>query len=436
MSGPGLRRIFSCAAEVSMLCVLWLLAGCGVTYTGGAAGSGTGTTGATTTLSSVVFLGDSLTAGMQNGSLFDTGQAHSFPALLAAQAGFSLVQPLIAAPGIPAEEQLTSSAFPYGVYGLTGTSAGRENTTVQATNLAVPGVTAGELISLSAQSNGGNALVSPILGYPAGNTNTQLTEAAALKPTTIFLCIGGSDLVGAETAGDPAVLTPLATFTSEFTQIMTALKATGARLVVGNIPDYTLAPLLTPATVLSAEVAGVTGMPAATVEADLGLADGDFATPSGLSAVEAELPAMENGTAPTALTAGEILTAADAATLEAMLQSYNQVIAEQVSAAGGTLVDLYSYVNTLKDGLPVNGTTLTLGYLGGFFSVDGISPTNTGYALIANQYIAAMNAGLNLSIATVNVAGVAASDPLFGTNLPAAVRPRLGRGGAGSAPVL
>jgi lysophospholipase L1-like esterase len=426
MSCVSLLRGFACAAVVSNLMLgLVLLTGCGVTYTGGAAAASTGTSGAVGTLSSVVFLGDSLTAGSQNDSLFDTGQAHGYPALLATQADFALVQPLIAAPGIPAEEQLGSSVFPYGITRLPGTSAGRENTTVQATNLAVPGVTAGGLIALSPQASGGNAYVNLVLGYPAGNNNTQLTQAVALKPTTVFLCVGNNDLVIAETAGDPSELTPLATFTSEFAQIMTALKATGAKLVVGNVLDFTLAPILTPAPVLSAEVAGVTGMPTGTIEADLGLGDGDFVTPSGLSAVEGELAAIKGGTAPAALSAGQVLTAAGAATMEQMLESYNQVIAEQVSAAGGTLVDLYSYVNTLKEGLPVNGATLTLGYLGGFFSVDGLHPTNTGYALIANQFIAAMNAGLKLSIATVNVSAIAASDPLFGPNLPAVARSRL-----------
>ena len=49
--------------------------------------------------SNTVFLGDSLTAGYQSGSLLDTQQIHGWAPLVATQANFSIVQPLIAYPG-------------------------------------------------------------------------------------------------------------------------------------------------------------------------------------------------------------------------------------------------------------------------------------------------------------------------------------------------
>lgn len=57
-------------------------------------------------------------------------------------------------------------------------------------------------------------------------------------------------------------------------------------------------------------------------------------------------------------------------------------------------------------------------FLGGFFSLDGLHPTNTGYALLANVFIDRMNAALNTKIADVDVSAVAAVDPLFPPNLP------------------
>ena len=45
-----------------------------------------------------VFIGDSLTAGYQNGSLLDTQQPNGYANLVAQQAKFSLALPLIAPP--------------------------------------------------------------------------------------------------------------------------------------------------------------------------------------------------------------------------------------------------------------------------------------------------------------------------------------------------
>ena len=114
------------------------------------------------------------------------------------------------------------------------------------------------------------------------------------------------------------------------------------------------------------------------------------------------------------------LSAAEAETVRQTVDQYNQVIADQVAAAGGTLVDIHGAVTTLGTTPPtVNGYTMNFGYLGGFFSLDGIHPTNTGYALLANVFIATMNAALKTQIADVDVSAVAAKDPLFPTNLMA-----------------
>lgn len=210
-------------------------------------------------------------------------------------------------------------------------------------------------------------------------------------------------------------MTSLASFTTDFTTILATLKSrTKAKLIVANLPDATLCPTLTPAPLLARQVAAVTGADAGSVETALGLEDGDFVIQAGVTAVVAELPSIQAGALPTALPPNQVLTAQEAAEVRERTLQFNQVIAQQVSAAGGTLVDLYSYVNSLKNGLPVDGTTLTLDYLGGFYSLDGLHPTNTGYALIANEYISALNAaGLGVSIATVDVSAVAAQDPLF-----------------------
>src|ERR1700680_4370673 len=48
--------------------------------------------------SNTVFIGDSLTAGYQSGSLLDSQQVNGWAPLVAKQAGFNIIQPLIAYP--------------------------------------------------------------------------------------------------------------------------------------------------------------------------------------------------------------------------------------------------------------------------------------------------------------------------------------------------
>ncbi len=94
-----------------------------------------------------VFLGDSLTAGFQNGSLLDTQQPHGWAPLVGTQAGFTVVQPLIAPPGTPAVLHLKSVGPPAVVTRGLDVTTGRDNPTVQATGLAVPGALVNDVLN-------------------------------------------------------------------------------------------------------------------------------------------------------------------------------------------------------------------------------------------------------------------------------------------------
>jgi hypothetical protein len=77
-------------------------------------------------------------------------------------------------------------------------------------------------------------------------------------------------------------------------------------------------------------------------------------------------------------------------------------------------VDLYSLVNDLAaHGKVVNGQKLTTEFLGGLFSYDGIHPTNTGYAIIADEFIKVMNRNLAAGIPPISIEQVAKTDPLI-----------------------
>jgi phospholipase/lecithinase/hemolysin len=419
-SGPSVRRCKGSLGVYLILLTLLVLDGCG---------SSPSVTTATepgsensNPFTSVVFLGDSLTAGYQNGSLLDTQQPNGFANLIAQQAKFSITLPLIAPPGAPPVLQLVSVGFPPVVEPSSGTTSGRDNGNQQATDLAVPGQNLHDLINSGPTplpSTDQEIITNLVLGYPAGNTSTQLQEAVALKPSAIFLWIGNNDALVADDAGSANAMTPLASFSADYAQLITTLKSTGARLVVANIPDVTLIPYMTPAATVINYVASKTGQSASDIGTALGLADGDLVTPQGLDDVESELSAYQQGTPLKPLGDADVLTAAERVAVQSLISSYNQVIQQDVSAAGGSLVDMHSYFTTLGSGLTIDGQMATTAFLGGLFGLDGIHPTNTGYALLANQFIAATNTAFTLSIAPVDVNAVAKADPYFGSNIKA-----------------
>jgi hypothetical protein len=186
---------------------------------------------------SVVFVGDSLTAGYQNGSLLDTQQPNGFANLIAQQAKFSITLPLIGPPGVPPVLQLVSAAFPPVIEPSSGTSSGRDNGSQQPTDLGVPGQNLHDLINSAptpVPTTDQEIITDLVLGYPAGNTNTQLQETVALKPSAIFLWIGNNDALAADDAGSASAMTPLANFTADYAQLMTTLKGTGVLIPGGR----------------------------------------------------------------------------------------------------------------------------------------------------------------------------------------------------------
>lgn len=390
-----------------------------------------GTTAATTTtatsnlgnFSTTVFLGDSLTAGFQSGSLLDLTEVHGWAPLVAAQAKFPITQALIAPPGAPAILLLKSLGPPPVIASSPGVTSGRDNPSTQVTDLAVPGAELNDVMNtvpLAHPTTGQEQITQLVLGFPGlgyGAANSQATFAVEAKPTTIFLWIGNNDALVADETGMPASMTSVADFTTQYQALMAELTSkTTAHLVIGNVPDVTLVPYMTPAAQVLGEFSAATGMSSTALGVLLGIAPGDLVNPEGLGEIAAILAQKQ---APPISDAG-VLSVAEQATVRQRVTAFNQVIATQATAAGATLVDINAlFAKTATTGLAVNGYTGTFGFLGGIFSLDGIHPTNTGYALLANTFIDTMNATGKTSIPDVNLATVAATDALWPPNFPA-----------------
>jgi len=235
---------------------------------------------------------------------------------------------------------------------------------------------------------------------PSGGTSLAVSEVAcavAMKPTLILASIGNNDALQALTFGVPP--TDPAVFAAQYQQFLTGLAMSGATIVVSNVPDPTKIPYLIPVPdfVKQCGVMPV-GLPGTTVT------NSDFVVPD-----------LFNIFGPVNLCGDYFVRpAALVAQMQAAVAQYNATIKALAAKTGAVVFDLNGlFQRIVQHGYDVAGQRITAEPLGGFFSLDGIHPTNTGYAIIANGIIEVMNAKLHTHIPPVNVEQIAQMDPLL-----------------------
>lgn len=321
--------------------------------------------------------------------------------------------PLIGAPGIPNRLIITDDD-PLVIEPEDGMSPGRVDFD-QAANLAVPGHTVED--SLTARPDFPiDDLTDLVLGLPGlllGISRSQVEWAEASPftagtPTTILVWLGPNDTLVAATEADASLLTPGDAFKDAYEEMMDRLAATGAEIVVANVPDATVIPFLTPAEDLAAAFGIPTGLP----RPILGIGPGDFVTPRAFPVIEA----IVNMEASPPLPADVVLDAGEVARIRAATKAFNKFIAKKAEEHGAALFDVHGFLNRIDaEGTVVDDTAPTTDFLGGLFSLDGVRPTNIGYALLANEFIEVMNAHFGAAIPPLDddeLAAILASDPL------------------------
>src|ERR1017187_7155912 len=357
-----------------------------------------------------VVAGDSLSAGYQNSQLIESGQVHGYANVIATQAGVLLYLPLLPPPGYP---QISTSVQPPYAVVTTAYPVSRLNT-VQTMDVAVPGFTVANLVGLPSScppdfSNPIDVMAVEILNPNCSITApTELAEAVSLKPTTAILWVGSNDVLFSLlfNSTDP---TDIGTFYTQHSLPTPTPGPFSQNRVLGQIPDVTLTAYLTSVPKLAA----ILNLPVDKVEKKLRLHLGDMVTPYAFPLIQAM------GRSLTALPDSDsqgpvVIRAATLATIRAAVVAYNLEIAQEAAASGATLVDIYSLINDLAaNGVLVGGQTLTTDFMGGLFSLDGVHPTNTGYAIIANEFIKTMNSFLRTNIPLADVVKVSQHDPLI-----------------------
>jgi lysophospholipase L1-like esterase len=357
-----------------------------------------------------VAVGDSLSAGFTNGSLVLTHQQYSWPSLVARQIGTpitSFQQPYITEPGGPAELALVSLSPLLIAPKATGTGLpANYDLTRPYNNLAVPGATSVDVVTRT---------TGPLEDAILRGKGTQLQQAVSLAPTFVTLWIGSNDVLGAVTNGraiDGVTMVPLPAFRAAYAQIVAALRGTGATVVTATIPDVTLSPfantippvVVNPATGQPVQIGGQT---VPLIGPTGPLAPGSKVTlgASSLLARGVGIPAALGGSGQP-LPDEVVLDPAELAIIRDRVSAINASIREIAGAAGVPVLDLNAFTTELlTNGRAYAGITLTGSFLtGGLVGYDGIHPTETGYALIANEWIAFLNQQFGTQLVPVELA--------------------------------
>jgi len=407
---------------------------------------------------SYLAVGNSLTAGYADGSLYLSGQESSFPNILAKQfasvGGGSFKQPLMV------------DDFGFGFDGITpvpklvlGPSMDCMGATSLAPVRAPVDVNMANFIPVTAGGPYNNigvpgvktfhmffdqlAAVNPYYARFAPDANTPLINLTAAFDATFFtLWIGNNDVLGYATAGGAAdSLTDPNQFAYFMDLIIKACMQNQpgayatAKGAVANIPDVTSIPFISfmntqipyNGMVLTAEQAAglnllyqmyghpeitfVEGQNAFVVENSDGtwgrMREGDMfvmTLPQDSMQCHGMGVANPNTQVPFPIPHKYILDKNEVWEVQQTTNQYNSIIYDLCTTYGLAYVDLNKLMKDAVTGINYDGITFTSTFVyGNLFSLDGIHITPAGNAVVASYFIDAINATYSASIPQVIV---------------------------------
>ena len=366
-------------------------------------------TGGNADFTTYVALGTSISAGGQSGGLVETHQAQAFPALFAHQAGASAFTcDRVSPDGIPPLLRLVSLS-PL-VVSNSGRSMGAPRDLAQATPYHNLGVYGSMLYDCDSTTYYTISPYAAFFGMVARGQGSLLHQAAALNPTFLSLEYGANEVLGAALAGSGTPLFSVPQFTGILAYTLADLHTLlpDAKLAIFNVPDVTSIPyvntvkpyVVNPANGSHIPLIGPAGL----------LSESDFVLLTAIDSlhVGTGIPAPAGGNGRPLLDS-QVLTASEAASLQAAVEGYNAAIATAAAAHGTALVDLHAlFAKIAATGYDFRGAHYSSAFVtGGIFSLDGVHPTDFAQGLLANTMIQAVNAKFGATIPLVDLGGVA-----------------------------
>jgi lysophospholipase L1-like esterase len=373
-----------------------------------------------------VAIGNSLTAGVADGALYETAQKNSFPSLVAkmAEVDDDFEQPIMGGNGFSFNE--TEGKLAINIFAIppsidfqpSGTENNRDLSRAY-NNLGMPLIRAEQLYTATTSVEAdSNHFVDKIL---RGSGRTTIEEAISLNPTLITLWVGNNDVLESATLGladENSDYTIAAEFSDHVTEIVNQLTTgTDAPIFIANIVDITDLPYFTslPPYVIDPNGGQKTylfGECENNVAREL--TDDDLVLFWALPDYFGFRTNIGNISVATALNDTVILDVEEIVEIRALISDYNVIIANTANAYDQVyLVDIHSIFQEIsQNGYTFDGIQYTSkinifdsdGILnpGAFgttlFSYDALHPIKYGYASFANAFIEVINASLNADI--------------------------------------
>ena len=412
-------------------------------------------------------IGNSLTSGYTDGSLTVSGQLNSYPAMLFQQFSLipvhgavgPFVQPLVSGDwGYPGPKYILgttynscipndSSLSPIFNTGASDSAAGDYHyvSTVnngQINNIGVPGIRAVDyrVAGYAAFNTYAKRFYNNLAGSPLDELYFMVHN---LHPTFFTMWLGANDVLGYALNGGQGIgdgstqmipgipnlynsvdISPITAFDTSYDEALNAAISTGASGALINIPDITSIPFFTTvpingltltrqgqADTLAAYYAAQGVKAVFQVGANLFMIKDHLgnvrqAAPGELLLLTTPQDSITcrgwGSTVP--ISDSLVLTTDEIQFIRNATAAYNAFILQETQLHHLAYVDMNSYFKTLPAGITFDGIKYSTQFVsGGAFSLDGIHPTQRGYALISNYIIGAVNQFYHSNITSIDV---------------------------------
>lgn len=369
-----------------------------------------------------VTLGNSLTAGYQSSSLYQSAQVYSFGAQIAKLVNAKYEQAYMSDPGSGGRIEVASLS-PFSLKVNTGKGAPINlNYPAPYNNLAVPGAFVYDILNAKNSQTSYTAkagVINPLFDVVLRGLGSGFQQAKVQKPTLLSCWIGANDVLGYATSGGKNPLTDAATFGFLYSQLADSLASLKTKVVVANIPSVTSIPFFTtvPAALKDPASGAIITLYGETTSGVRALVPGQdlLILPASQVLLGANGAPTGVGLAPSKPIPNQfVLDKDEVSKVNNAITAFNTTIQNAATAKGFAFVDVYAFFNNVAaKGLQVDGLALTTAFAtGGLFSLDGVHPTNTGYAVVANEFIKKINEKFGSTIPLINVSTVPGSNIL------------------------
>ncbi len=397
-----------------------------------------------------VAVGNSLTAGFSDGTLYRSGQQSAYPAVLssvfASFGGGAYNAPLLPGEsgwpgpkrvlGLSADCAGNTSLGPVLYAGDRSDTAG-SGTNIAAqgpfTNLGVPGIRAIDYL------NSSYGLFNPYAKRFFSGTN-PLAELSRVQPTFFTLWIGNNDVLQYATSGgsgkssnggllDQNAISSNVLFANAVDSVLARLMPAGstAKGAVINIPDVTAVPYFTTvpynglALTRQGQVDSLnfayqpTGIsftlganPFIIQDASIPVLGFRKATANDYILLTIPQDSIKCGGwgSKKPIPAQYVLDAKEVTITRNATKQFNDILYTFAARRGLVYVDMGTYLKSLQSGISFNGTTVNAVFVkGGAFSLDGVHLTPRGYALVANEILRRVNEFYGATLPMVDANG-------------------------------